>query len=252
LSFGVELKESELSWDEILDLPQQIANDTGKKIVVCIDEFQQINAYPDSLAFQRQLRAHWQLHNNACYCLYGSKRHLLMDIFNSYEMPFYRFGDILFLQKISREDWERFIPERFRATGKQISIALSEEIADTMQNHPYYIQQYCQQAWLRTENVCTKAILDEALNGMIDQLSLLFTNIIERLTTRQIAFLNAIIAGETNFSSKEVLKKYDLGTSANIKNLKNALLDKDIIDILPHNKIELQDPVFLQWFKKNC
>ena len=55
---------------------------------------------------------------------------------------------------------------------------------------------------------------------MMFQMSLLFTNILDELTARQAAFLKAIIFEEENFSSKEVLKKYDLGTSANIKNLK--------------------------------
>ena len=250
LSFGIELKETQLSLDEILDLPQQIAADTGKKIVVCIDEFQNIHEYHDTLAFQRKLRAHWQLHSQVCYCLYGSKRHLLMNIFNSYDMPFYRFGDILFLQKIGREDWVKFISGQFRATGKFISETLSGEIADRMQNHPYYVQQYSHQVWLRTENECTEAILNDALDGIIDQLSLLFTNIIDSLTARQIAFLTAITEGESNFTAKETLKNYNFGTSANVKNLKNALLEKDLIDILPQNKIELQDPIFFHWLKK--
>jgi hypothetical protein len=173
-----------------------------------------------------------------------------MHIFNNYEMPFYRFGDVLFLQKINRNDWIKFISERFKVTGKQISDLLCGEIADSMQNHPYYVQQYSQQVWLRTPKECTQSILNEALQGLIDQLSLLFTNIVDSLTARQIAFLTAIVAGETNFSSKEVLRKYDLGTSANIKNLRNTLLAKDLIDMLPHNKIELQDPVFLHWMRR--
>ena len=43
--------------------------------------------------------------------------------------------------------------------------------------------------------------------------------------------------------------KYQLGTSANIKNLKKAATEKDLIDILPGNRIELQDPVFEYWLK---
>lgn len=250
LSFGIELKETQLSLDEILDLPQQIALEKGKKIVVCIDEFQNIDGYNESLAFQRKLRAHWQLHSKVCYCLYGSKRHLLMNIFNNYQMPFYKFGDILFLQKIDREEWIIFITERFRNTGKSISDVLSGQIADTMQNHPYYVQQYSRQVWLHTEKECTKTILEKAINELIDQMDLLFTNIIDSLTVRQISFLTAIAKGESNFSSKEVLQKYDLGTSANIKNLKKALLEKDLIDILPKKKIELQDPVLLLWLEK--
>jgi hypothetical protein len=249
LSFGIDLKEPNLSLDEILDLPQTLANDTGKKIIVCIDEFQNIKEYADSLAFQRTLRAHWQTHSKVCYCLYGSKRHLLMDIFNNYEMPFYKFGDILFLQKIGRADWVKFIGERFAATDKHISEELSGQIADTMQNHPYYTQQYSQQVWLRTEKECSEAILQTALVRLIDQLSLLFTNVIDSLTPKQINFLLAVVAGEDSFSSAEVLKKYDLGTSANIKNLKKATLEKDLIDILPNNQIVIQDPAFEYWLK---
>jgi len=250
-SSGVDFKEPQRSFDEILDLPQQIATDTGKKMIVCIDEFQNVNEYRESIAFQRMLRAHWQRHDKVCYCLYGSKRHLLINIFSHYNMPFYKFGDVLFLTKISREDWVKFIMERFAATNKNISAELSGRIADTMQNHPYYTQQYSQQVWLRTEHDCTEETLQIALASLIDQLSLLFTNIIDSLNARQISFLKAVVAGTDNFSAKETLKKYDLGTSANIKNIKKALLEKDLIDIMPNNKIILQDPSFEYWMK-NC
>ena len=59
----------------------------------------------------------------------------------------------------------------------------------------------------------------------------------------------AIADGMFNFSSKEVLTKYQLGTSANIKNLRKAALEKDLIDILPGNLIEIQDPIFEYWIK---
>lgn len=249
MSFGISFKENRLSYDEILDLPQRIAQDKGKKIIVCIDEFQNINEYDDSLAFQRKLRAHWQKQTSACYCLYGSKRHMLLSIFNDYSMPFYKFGDILFLQKINREDWISFISKRFTETGKQISDKLCGMIADKMKNHPYYTQQLSQQTWLRTTETCSEEIVSEAFNSLIGQLSLLFTNIIDSLTSRQISFLIAVADGVTNYSSKEVLKQYQLGTSANIKNLKKATLEKDLIDILPGNVIEIQDPAFEYWIK---
>lgn len=137
-------EDSRLSYDEILDLPQVIANDTKKRMVVCIDEFQNINEYEEPLAFQRKLRSHWQKHTSVCYCLYGSKRHMLLNIFNNYGMPFYKFGDILFLSKINREEWVTFITQRFASTGKQISEELSGLIADKMKNHPYYTQQLSQ------------------------------------------------------------------------------------------------------------
>lgn len=248
-SFGLSFKDNKLGYDEILDLPQVIANDTGKRIIICIDEFQNINEYADSLAFQRKLRAHWQKQTSVCYCLYGSKRHMLLDIFNDYSMPFYKFGDILFLHKISRADWISFISKRFKDTGKSISADLCNIIAGKVKDHPYYVQQLSQQVWLRTNQICTEEVIDDAFTSLTDQLSLLFTNIIDALTSKQINFLLAVADGKTNLSSKEVLTQYKLGTSANIKNLKKAALEKDLIDILPGNVIEMQDPIFEYWLK---
>lgn len=251
LSFGIDFSDKKLSFDEILDLPQKIGIDKNKNVIVCIDEFQNINDYADSLGFQQKLRAHWQLHSNVCYCLYGSKRHMLMHIFNDYQMPFYKFGDILFLQKIKREDWVLFISKRFTDTGKSIDNENCGLIADLVKNHPYYVQQLSQQTWLRTLDSCNSEIVMEAFESLVNQLSLLFSNIIDTLTAKQISFLVAIAKNETNFSSKEVLTKYNLGASANIKNLRKATLDKDIIDILPGNKIEFQDPIFEYWLLNN-
>lgn len=251
LSFGIDFSDKKLSFDEILDLPQKIGTDKNKNVIVCIDEFQNINDYADSLGFQQKLRAHWQLHNKVCYCLYGSKRHMLLHIFNDYQMPFYKFGDILFLQKIKREDWILFISKRFADTGKSIDNEQCGVIADLAKNHPYYVQQLSQQTWLRTKESCNSEIVLEAFESLVNQLSLLFSNIIDTLTAKQISFLVAIAKNETNFSSKEVLTKYNLGASANIKNLRKATLDKDIIDIFPGNKIEFQDPIFEYWLVNN-
>lgn len=121
--------------------------------------------------------------------------------------------------------------------------------ADLMKNHPYYTQQLSQQTWLRTTTTATPEIINQAFLDIIGQLSLLFSNIIDALTPKQISFLTAIANGVTNFSSKEVLTKYQLGTSANIKNLKKVATEKNLIDILPGNKIELQDPPFEYWLK---
>ncbi|MDR1225273.1 MAG: ATPase [Prevotellaceae bacterium] len=249
LSFGVDFKDKDYSFDEILDLPQKLSKDKKKRVVMCIDEFQNISDFEDSLGFQQKLRAHWQQHNKVCYCLYGSKRHMLMHIFTGYSMPFYKFGDILFLQKIARQDWIKFIVERFRSAGKQISPELSGAIADLVQCHSYYVQQLSQQVWLRTEKVCTRQVVNDAMTALVAQLSLLFSNIVDSLTPRQVNFLLAIANGESAFSSRVVLQKYNLGASANIKNLRQSTLDKDLIDILPNKQLVLQDPIFEYWLR---
>ena len=178
--------------------------------------------------------------------MFGSKRHMLLDIFSNYEMPFYKFGDILFLDKIGEQEWVSFITDRFEQTVKRISTTQASHIAQYVACHPYYVQQLAQLVWLRTETVCKDTLIDTAFEALVGQLSLLFSNIIDTLTAKQISFLQAIAHGERNFSSREVLSKYQLGTSANIKNLRKAMQDKDLIDVMP-NSIQLQDPLLAYW-----
>lgn len=250
LSLGVDFKDKEFSVDEILDLPQKLAKDRGKKFIVCLDEFQNICEYQNPLDFQKKLRSHWQRHTSVCYCLYGSKRNMLLNIFGVHTNPFYKFGDIIFLNKISSDNWVKFITETFDRTGKNIPPQTAKKIADMVSMHPYYVQQLAQQAWLRTEDVCSDAIVEDAFEGIIGQLNLLFCNLLDSLTAKQVQFLKAIGNGEKNFTSENVLKQYKLGTSANVKNLKEACIKKDIIDVEPGNTIVFQDPMFECWLNR--
>ncbi len=246
LSFGVDIRDKKMDFNEILDLPQKIATEKGKKVIVCIDEFQTVKDYPDSMAFQRELRSHWQRHTDVAYCLYGSKRNMMIDLFADPNNPFYKFGDMIFLQKISRDEWVKFIVKRFRDTDKSISEDLAGYIADKVENHPYYVQQLSQLSWFRTFENCAKEDIDEAFAGLEAQLALVFSLMLDSLTPPQIGFLHAVAAGETKFSSQEVLNTYRLGSSANVTSIKQALEKKELIDVLP-DRTNIQDPVFKCW-----
>jgi len=249
ISFGVSWEELQRKPDEILNLAETIAVERGLKIVVCIDEFQGISEFQDPLAFQRKLRSHWQRHTHVSYCLYGSKRHMLLDVFSNPSMPFYKFGDLIFLEKITTKSWVDFIRKRFSETGKEIQEEEANLITELAENHSYYVQQLAQQSWLRTDTICSAPIVNAAFLGLINQLSLLFTNITESLSTTQLNFLKAIMSGEKQLSSKETLQKYNLGTSGNITRLKQSLLAREIIDISAE-QIDLQDPIYKYWLKK--
>lgn len=248
-SFGLDWREIKKQPGEILDLAENIAVEKGIRILINIDEFQNISYFKDPLAFQKKLRSHWQRHQNVTYCLYGSKRHMLMNVFTSPSMPFYKFGDIIFLQKIPSGYWVNFIIEQFNATGKKISKPMSLNIATLAQNHPYYVQQLAQLCWLRTEKEVTDQLIDEALDSLVLQLSLLFQNLTESLATTHLNFLKAVINGVKMFSAKSTIEKYQLGTSANVSQLKKALIEKEIIDDQGGN-IEILDPIFEIWLRK--
>ncbi|MFW5804935.1 MAG: AAA family ATPase [Bacteroidales bacterium] len=244
VNFDIERLKTEP--DEILDLAENIAKAKNLKFVVCVDEFQNINEFDEPLQFQKKLRSHWQKHQNVSYCLYGSKRHMMSNIFANSSMPFYKFGDLMFLQKISRDDWVKFIKKRFRQTGKSINAKNAGLIAELTECHSYYVQQLAQQTWLRAEEVASEELVRDAHNSIILQLSMLFQNLTDSLSNTQVYFLNAMINGVVHFNSQNVIKDYKLGSSANVTVIKRALVKKEIIDGF-EGKFIILDPMYKHW-----
>jgi len=249
-SISFDLSNKRLN-EDVLNLPQQIASEKNIKIVVCIDEFQQIAEFNHSDTFQKKLRSVWQLQKQVSYCLYGSKKHLMSELFSKQSLPFYRFGDIIFLQKIATSDWVQYIQGRFSHTNKFISADLAERICQTVDNHSSYVQQFAWLVWLRTEQEVTETNFEEALNDLLNQNSILYYNYLEGLTALQINFLHAIVDGiHHKFSKKEVINEYNLGASSNIVRIKKSLEQKELIDVHPQ-MITINDPVFQLWLKNS-
>ena len=171
-----------------------------------------------------------------------------MEFFTQSSMPFYKFGDIIALQKISAEYWLPYIQQRFSATGKSISLTLAHEITDVMRCHPYFVQQLSQEVWYLTVKTCTIENFEEAIDNLIQQHHFLFQREVDLLTISQINYLKALIDGEDKFTSLHALKEYKLGSSGNVKRIREALETKEIIDTVT-DKPEILDPLFERWLQ---
>ena len=249
-SVSFDWPEIEKSIHEILNLPEKIAQSKNFRMVVCIDEFQNISSFQQPLAFQKQLRSVWQKHQLVSYCLYGSKFHMMQELFERQSMPFFRFGDLIHLDRISEKDWLDYINHQFAKTGKQIEESVAYRIISSVNRHSYYVQQLSHLIWAKTDSVATPDVFDEALEDMLNQNAILYQRDTEDFSATQLNFLKAIASGETkNLSSSNILKQYRLGTSANVTKIKKQLLNREIIDI-QKKEISFIDPVYELWFKQ--
>lgn len=249
-SISLEMNPKSEDIDEILQLPEKIAQKKNCSIVICIDEFQQIAEFSDSKTFQKRLRTVWQLQKNVSYCLFGSKKHLMNELFENKSYPFYKFGDAIYLQKIGTQDWVEYICNRFSVTGKQISEQLAERISQAVDNHSSYVQQLAWLVWIHTDKIATEKDFESAYQDIIDQNTPLFEKQTESLTTYQMNFLRAVLDGvHSEFTKQEILNKYQLGTSANISIVKRALEKKELIEI-EKRKIIIPDPIMSVWLKR--
>lgn len=250
LSISLGITPQNYQPEEVLQLPEVIAKEQGVHIVVCIDEFQQIGEFSESLTVQKRLRSVWQYQQNVSYCLFGSKKHLMTKLFQNRKMPFYQFGEMMYLDKIPTDDWVSFVCHRFESGGKHISEELAKKICETVENYSSYVQQLAWNVYAETETETSLDDFNNGLEALFAQCSALFEQQIQGLTSYQLNFLRAICNGvHLDFGSKTVLEEYNLGSKSNIARIKNALRDRELIDI---NKdgVFFEDPVFKMWLCK--
>jgi hypothetical protein len=250
-SLSFEFPGKEESETDILQLPERIAQSKNIRIAICIDEFQQVAEFQDSITFQKKLRSVWQHQQNVSYCLFGSKRHLMMEIFSNSNMPFYKFGDMMVLKKIPTEEWIPFICRKYHESGKTITEKQAEKICQVTENLSSYVQHLSWIIWYKAKPVTTNEMIDVAINELLEQGSLFFQREVEGLTELQLNLLKAIANGvDTGLTKKDVIRKYRLESSANVQGIKKSLVKKDIIDI-DGTVISFNDPIFKLWIKRN-
>lgn len=248
VSLGITPKD--YSPEEILNLPERIAKEQGVRLVVCIDEFQQIGEFTDSLTVQKRLRGVWQHHQNVSYCFFGSKKHLMENIFQNRRMPFYQFGEMLHLKCIPTVYWVPFICSRFEKYGKKIAEEYASRICQVVKNYSSYVQQLAWNVMAETEKEVNEESFEEGLKALLEQNSSLFIQQTDGLTTYQLNFIRLLCKDiHSGFTTQAVSEIYPLGSKSNIDRIKKSLVDKEIITI-EKDGIFLADSVFELWFKR--
>ena len=247
VSLGITPKE--YSPEEILSLPERVGEHIGKHLVVCIDEFQQVGEWPESLLVQKRMRGVWQHHTHASYCLFGSRQHMMNQLFQNKRMPFYQFGEPNYLQPIPSEEWIPFIQSKFEQKGLAISDSYVRQICEIVGNQSSYVQQLSWNVMLNTEHIVDDEAIKAGINDLLIQCTPLFMEQTGGLTSYQLNMLRAIVDGQhTQWSSQEVLAKYNLGTKSNVSKMQKVMLERDLI-ISTEQGLFLSDPVMELWFK---
>lgn len=249
MSFDLKFDLADRDIMEVLELPEKIAVAKGLRIVVCIDEFQQLAQLSGYKDMEGKMRSVWQKQHSVSYCFYGSKRHMMLDIFNNSSNPFYRFGQVLFLQKIKKEEWIPFIVNSFRKTGKSISEEQADKLCEIVKCHSWYLQQLCYFVWSGTSDTVTDETIEVRTQQLIDTNMPMFMNDTENLTSAQTNMLRAVADGEYRFNSQPVVRKYELGSAQTITRNKRMLSEKDFIE-KEGNRYVFSDPIFELWFKR--
>jgi hypothetical protein len=136
---------------EILKKLDDAAISVQKRVVVVMDEFQQLSEI-NNHAIEASIRHAMQYSKQVSYIFSGSNRHLLLSMFNNKNRPFYNSCEIIKLERISADDYRLFIQQAARAQwGKPLPTTVLDKIFQLSELHSSYINRICGYFWLTHE-----------------------------------------------------------------------------------------------------
>jgi len=239
--------------DDLFDAVATIGTKSGKRAVVVFDEFQEIADWDGAGNVERQMRAHFQLHQSVSYIFMGSKRHLMQGIFQSKNRPFYRFGKHFPLGKIPRNEFAAFIQKRFGETGVQVVGPVTDEILNVTEDHPYYTQLLCHILWDRTREA--RAVTTDDVSSALQKVFLreahAFHDLWDMLPLKVRQLLVALAKEENSqvqVYSSDFLQKHNLGSASSVQRAVSRLMIEEILEKLTGG-YQFTDIFFKRWIR---
>ena len=223
-----DIRTPELTLQEIFEYLEN----ADKPCIVAIDEFQQIEKYPEKNV-EALLRTHIQRMNNCQFIFAGSNRHVLENMFNSSARPFYNSVEQMYLDRIPRETYVEFILKCFREAGREIMPEAAELAYDIFDGHTYYVHQLMHTEFSNCDASHPVGTDDvrKALAEIIDEKSHTFSGQVNRLNYQQKEVLIAIAkeGKAARLMSVAFVRKHALKSPSSVQYAVSTLLDSQMI-----------------------
>ncbi len=226
----VSITGSETKAEKDIHALLSFLNGLEVKVVIAIDEFQQILEYPKP-NMDAWLRSVIQTLPNIVFIFSGSQRHLITKLFADPGRPFYRSSQILHFGSIQRETYQQFIVYQFERYKRKMPLDLAGTIWDWASGHTYYVQLLCNRLFANCGKQISELDINNTIVKILREQEIVFFQYRELLTKPQWNLLKAIGIEDVVSSptASDFINKHQLGSSATILRSLNALETKEMI-----------------------
>lgn len=238
--------------EKMLLLPYRIAEERGVPCYVVIEEFQNLTRAGDfdyESVFHVLERIFAQKNTAVSYILTGSQVNAMKNIFEERKF-FYRQVEHLPLQMVDDKDIIEHIIRGFRTSGKVIERDLVIGACKLFRSNMWYLNHFVSICDSMSRGYLNEGILMEALKTIVSVNEPRFLSIVNDLTDHQLSLMRAIIDGVVKFSATDVIDRYRLNSSANVRRVKDALRKKEVITFNEKDEPVILDPLFEYWITK--
>jgi hypothetical protein len=236
---------------DVFALPGELTRNGGFRMVICLDEFQQITEF-DSGTVENVIRNQAQKQREVGYVFAGSQPSLMKEMLSA-RRPFHKAGPQMYLDKIPASEWGRFVRRQFGRRGRGIGDEAVDQILATADLIPYDVQRIAHELWdyaeLKDKRHLTAGDVQAVTNSLVAGQGTYYELLWQQLPGGQRAILQAVAQrGAFEIYSEAVRSEFRLGAASSVQRAVQALDDKDILDRY-QDKFFFLDPLFACWIR---
>lgn len=240
--------------EAMIRFPGRLASDRGEQVFVILEEFQNILEDSEHESLFKVMEKVFSEKTGAqaagCnFILSGSKVNAMKYIFEDRRF-FYRLVEYLPLQPVDEREIIEHIRKGFLSGGKVFEKEQALGTCRLFRNNIWYINHFCSICNSLSLGYINEGIMMDALNSLLSIHIPRFEALMYSLTGYQVSLLRAVLDGVIKFSATEIIVKYSLNSSANVKRVKEALMKKEIITFNERQEPVILDPLFEYWVSK--
>ncbi len=250
LTLGWELDQADIA--AMLSFPFRLAQERGDRLILIIDDFQCLTLLDDPDAILRPLDNSLKENRDKrrfSYIFCGSGVNAMSRIFKG-SLLFSRLVERVRLSPVDEREMADHVHKGFLAGGKVVEKELLQGACRLFKGHLWYINHFAAICDAMTRGYIMEPVLVDALNCLLAVHEPRFSAMVSDLTTHQVSLLRATVEGVTRFSSADVIRKYGLNSSANVKRVKDALMKKEVLQFDENDNPSIIDPLFEYWVRK--
>ena len=246
-SFTVEKNATEATLQGVFDY---IAS-KEMRIVLAIDEFQQILSYPEK-GTEALLRSRIQFLENANFIFSGSRHHLMGEMFTSPRHPFYQSTDIMSLDVIGVDAYRSFAERFFREAGRGFSAEAFDALYRRFDGVTWYLQSVLNRIWGEGGALESAKDVDVAVESLVGDRALTFHDLLAAQTEVGRALMRAIASeGKVReLTAGEFIRRHSLTAPSSVRTALPGLEDHDLVYRSPDGYM-VYDYLFAEYLRSS-
>jgi len=235
--------------EETMDSLGEFISGINTRAHIALDEFQEIVILREALQVEAAMRTRIQ-QQRASYFFIGSRRRVLLGIFNERQRPFFQSAINYPLKTLPPQDLVEFIKGQFTRNKRKCSAELAHKLASYVIYHPYYSQKLAFFVYELSGTV-TEKVIHQGIEKLILSEKPVFEALTQTLAPHQRLLLQALAKEPTKkLLANDYIRNHRLGSVGGVQHSARQIEDLDLIERDEESGLwRLVDPVFAMWLK---